>query len=233
MTTGRTAAVRKLRPFADRFADLTPEVAGRSRCVRPVSQSPCASPEACKLGTGIGVVIDRRRGYARQTMQARRRLSGRPFAAGNSVRHEISIPPHKSRSRPQSHPIAPLASRQASRRGLRIGALRSPPLADRPTVPRRLRRDDPSSLCRRPRLPGYRIGLTAQRLPLYLYTSIMLAKGAGPDGVFELTVGTAEFGDGTTAVHGQIAASILNTTVEHIQIRQSNTELVGMTRELS
>jgi putative selenate reductase molybdopterin-binding subunit len=61
----------------------------------------------------------------------------------------------------------------------------------------------------------------------------MLAKGAGPDGVFELTVGTAEFGDGTTAVHGQIAASILNTTVEHIQIRQSNTELVGMTRELS
>jgi putative selenate reductase molybdopterin-binding subunit len=47
------------------------------------------------------------------------------------------------------------------------------------------------------------------------------------EGVFELTVGTAEFGNGTTTVHGQIAASILNTTVQHIAIRQSDTELVS------
>ncbi len=47
------------------------------------------------------------------------------------------------------------------------------------------------------------------------------------EGVFELSVGTAEFGNGTTTVHGQIAASILNTAVEHIRIKQSDTELVS------
>lgn len=47
------------------------------------------------------------------------------------------------------------------------------------------------------------------------------------EGIFELRVGTAEFGNGTTTVHGQIAASILNTAVEHIHIRQSDTDLVS------
>jgi len=36
------------------------------------------------------------------------------------------------------------------------------------------------------------------------------------DGGFELTVGTAEFGNGTSTVHRQIAASALQTTVERI-----------------
>jgi putative selenate reductase molybdopterin-binding subunit len=47
------------------------------------------------------------------------------------------------------------------------------------------------------------------------------------DGAFELKVGTAEFGNGTTTVHGQIAASVLNTTVERISIKQSDTELIS------
>jgi CO/xanthine dehydrogenase Mo-binding subunit/aerobic-type carbon monoxide dehydrogenase small subunit (CoxS/CutS family) len=46
------------------------------------------------------------------------------------------------------------------------------------------------------------------------------------DGAFELKVGTAEFGNGTTTVHGQIAAAMLNTTVGHIRIQQSDTEHV-------
>jgi putative selenate reductase molybdopterin-binding subunit len=47
------------------------------------------------------------------------------------------------------------------------------------------------------------------------------------DGAFELKVGTAEFGNGTTTVHGQIAASVLNTTVERVHIKQSDTELIA------
>jgi len=43
------------------------------------------------------------------------------------------------------------------------------------------------------------------------------------DGGFELTVGTAEFGNGTTTVHRQIAATALSTTVDQIRLRQSDT----------
>jgi CO/xanthine dehydrogenase Mo-binding subunit len=43
------------------------------------------------------------------------------------------------------------------------------------------------------------------------------------DGGFELTVGTAEFGNGTSTVHRQIAATVLNTTVDRIFLRQSDT----------
>jgi CO/xanthine dehydrogenase Mo-binding subunit/aerobic-type carbon monoxide dehydrogenase small subunit (CoxS/CutS family) len=43
------------------------------------------------------------------------------------------------------------------------------------------------------------------------------------DGTFDLTVGTAEFGNGTSTVHRQIAASALATTVDHICLRQSDT----------
>jgi CO/xanthine dehydrogenase Mo-binding subunit/aerobic-type carbon monoxide dehydrogenase small subunit (CoxS/CutS family) len=43
------------------------------------------------------------------------------------------------------------------------------------------------------------------------------------DGGFELTVGTAEFGNGTSTVHRQIAATALATTVDQIQLRQSDT----------
>jgi putative selenate reductase molybdopterin-binding subunit len=46
-------------------------------------------------------------------------------------------------------------------------------------------------------------------------------------GHYELTVGTAEFGNGTTTVHAQIAASVLNTTPGAIHIRQSDTALIS------
>ncbi len=44
-----------------------------------------------------------------------------------------------------------------------------------------------------------------------------------PDGSYELTVGTAEFGNGTTTVHVQLAAESLGTTVDRIRIVQSDT----------
>ncbi|MFC9283934.1 molybdopterin-dependent oxidoreductase [Streptomyces collinus] len=47
-----------------------------------------------------------------------------------------------------------------------------------------------------------------------------------PDGTFDLAVGTAEFGNGTTTVHQQIAAGELGTTVERIAVRQSDTDVV-------
>jgi CO/xanthine dehydrogenase Mo-binding subunit len=43
------------------------------------------------------------------------------------------------------------------------------------------------------------------------------------DGGFDLTVGTAEFGNGTSTVHRQIAATTLATTVERIHLHQSDT----------
>ncbi|MGJ5140667.1 molybdopterin-dependent oxidoreductase [Bradyrhizobium oligotrophicum] len=43
------------------------------------------------------------------------------------------------------------------------------------------------------------------------------------DGGFVLTVGTAEFGNGTSTVHRQIAATVLGTTVDRISLRQSDT----------
>ncbi len=43
------------------------------------------------------------------------------------------------------------------------------------------------------------------------------------DGGFDLTVGTAEFGNGTSTVHRQIAATMLATTVDRIRLRQSDT----------
>ncbi|MGR3874008.1 molybdopterin-dependent oxidoreductase [Streptomyces graminifolii] len=47
-----------------------------------------------------------------------------------------------------------------------------------------------------------------------------------PDGGFDLAVGTAEFGNGTTTVHRQIAAGELAITVDRITVRQSDTDVV-------
>ncbi|MBS7534183.1 molybdopterin-dependent oxidoreductase [Ancylobacter sonchi] len=47
------------------------------------------------------------------------------------------------------------------------------------------------------------------------------------EGRFELRVGTAEFGNGTTTVHGQIAATVLGVTGADIVIRQSDTDHVA------
>jgi CO/xanthine dehydrogenase Mo-binding subunit/aerobic-type carbon monoxide dehydrogenase small subunit (CoxS/CutS family) len=47
-----------------------------------------------------------------------------------------------------------------------------------------------------------------------------------PDGGLDLAVGTAEFGNGTTTVHRQIAAGELATTVDRITVRQSDTDVV-------
>ncbi|MFJ9545896.1 molybdopterin-dependent oxidoreductase [Streptomyces erythrochromogenes] len=46
------------------------------------------------------------------------------------------------------------------------------------------------------------------------------------DGTYDIAVGTAEFGNGTTTVHKQITAGSLNTTVDRITVRQSDTDVV-------
>ncbi|MDF2823926.1 MAG: aldehyde oxidase [Mycobacterium sp.] len=45
------------------------------------------------------------------------------------------------------------------------------------------------------------------------------------DGEYTLSVGTAEFGNGTSTVHTQLAATELRTTVDRIVLRQSDTDL--------
>ena len=47
-----------------------------------------------------------------------------------------------------------------------------------------------------------------------------------PDGTFDAAVGTAEFGNGTTTVHAQLAATALSTTASNVAVRQSDTDLV-------
>jgi putative selenate reductase molybdopterin-binding subunit len=49
----------------------------------------------------------------------------------------------------------------------------------------------------------------------------------GADGRYDLRVGTAEFGNGTTTVHAQLAATALGTAPERIAVRQSDTDLLG------
>jgi len=46
------------------------------------------------------------------------------------------------------------------------------------------------------------------------------------DGMFDLAVGTAEFGNGTSTVHTQIAAAVLGTVAARIRLRQSDTDAV-------
>jgi putative selenate reductase molybdopterin-binding subunit len=47
------------------------------------------------------------------------------------------------------------------------------------------------------------------------------------DGCYQLTVGTAEFGNGTSTVHAQIAATVLGTGIRQIALQQSDTDHGG------
>lgn len=44
------------------------------------------------------------------------------------------------------------------------------------------------------------------------------------EGIVTVGVGTAEFGNGTTTVHTQLASSVMNTSADRIRIRQSDTD---------
>lgn len=48
-----------------------------------------------------------------------------------------------------------------------------------------------------------------------------------PDGVYTVSVGTAEFGNGTTTVHVQLVATELGTTPDRVRVRQSDTATSG------
>ncbi len=47
------------------------------------------------------------------------------------------------------------------------------------------------------------------------------------DGLFDLLVGAAEFGNGTTTAHRQIAADRLGVSPGHVRVSQSDTRLIG------
>ncbi|WP_328352301.1 molybdopterin-dependent oxidoreductase [Mycobacterium sp. NBC_00419] len=48
-----------------------------------------------------------------------------------------------------------------------------------------------------------------------------------PEGRYTVSVGTAEFGNGTSTVHTQLAATALATTADRIELRQSDTDTTG------
>ena len=72
---------------------------------------------------------------------------------------------------------------------------------------------------------GLAISMIATTPPHGHYADATLA--LLPDGTYDLAVGTAEFGNGTTTVHQQIVAETLGTTADRIAIRQSDTDVVG------
>ncbi|MBB2899321.1 CO/xanthine dehydrogenase Mo-binding subunit/aerobic-type carbon monoxide dehydrogenase small subunit (CoxS/CutS family) [Kineococcus radiotolerans] len=47
------------------------------------------------------------------------------------------------------------------------------------------------------------------------------------DGTWELNVGTAEFGNGTTTVHTQIGVHALSTSADRLRLRQADTDVTG------
>jgi putative selenate reductase molybdopterin-binding subunit len=54
-----------------------------------------------------------------------------------------------------------------------------------------------------------------------------VAEAAGRDGDFELSVGTAEFGNGTTTVLTQVVAQELGVTPDRVRVIQSDTDVVA------
>jgi putative selenate reductase molybdopterin-binding subunit len=66
---------------------------------------------------------------------------------------------------------------------------------------------------------GHRADAVIRRLP---------DNSGDPEGaLYEVEVGTAEFGNGSTTVHTQLAADALGTTPDRIRIRQSDTDVAG------
>ncbi|TXM99745.1 molybdopterin-dependent oxidoreductase, partial [Methylobacterium sp. WL103] len=73
-------------------------------------------------------------------------------------------------------------------------------------------------------------GMVSSLTPTLSRTGEGVRRGDGaPSGgaIYDLSVGTAEFGNGTTTVHAQIAAAALGTTPDRIRIRASDTDAVG------
>lgn len=48
-----------------------------------------------------------------------------------------------------------------------------------------------------------------------------------PDGTYLVRVGTAEFGNGTSTVHVQLAATVLGTSPDRVRLHQADTDAVG------
>ncbi|MBC7441735.1 MAG: molybdopterin-dependent oxidoreductase [Ramlibacter sp.] len=61
----------------------------------------------------------------------------------------------------------------------------------------------------------------------YAQASVTLGDTLGNAGRYTVRVGTAEFGNGTTTVHAQLAATALHTTPDRIEILQSDTDAIG------
>lgn len=72
---------------------------------------------------------------------------------------------------------------------------------------------------------GMAVAMIATIPPRGHFTEVSVSVDA--DGVYTLDVGTAEFGNGTTTVHVQLAAAELNTVPERIVVRQSDTDTTG------
>lgn len=72
---------------------------------------------------------------------------------------------------------------------------------------------------------GMAVSMIATLPPRGHFTSVTVS--LLPDGDYEIGVGTADFGSGTTTVHTQLVATALNTSVDRIRIKQSDTDVAS------
>ncbi len=70
---------------------------------------------------------------------------------------------------------------------------------------------------------GMAAAMIATMPPRGHFADVTVAMAA--DGIVTVSVGTAEFGNGTTTLHAQLAATALGTTPGRIRIRQSDTDV--------
>ncbi|WP_165069364.1 molybdopterin-dependent oxidoreductase [Marisediminicola senii] len=71
---------------------------------------------------------------------------------------------------------------------------------------------------------GMAVAMIATLPPRGHFADVTLSVAAS--GRYTIGVGTAEFGNGTTTAHGQLVASAMSTTVDRIDILQSDTDIV-------
>jgi CO/xanthine dehydrogenase Mo-binding subunit len=72
---------------------------------------------------------------------------------------------------------------------------------------------------------GMAIAMIATIPPRGHFAEVSISADA--DGHYTLSVGTAEFGNGTSTVHAQLVATALNVTVDKVRVHQSDTDATG------
>ena len=145
-------------------------------------------------------------------------------SAMDELAHQLGIDPVALRRRNMIGPADALTSTDAEPSDVTIGSYGLAECLD--TVERRLAEcaAEPSPDGRWLVGSGIALAMLDSTPPGGHHGRARIAERAG--GGYLLTVGTAEFGNGTTTVHAQLAAQALGTTPDSVQVEQADTALL-------